>query len=230
MKVRGLVVLLVMGGAVATAPAKNKKDAQVPQLLCQAHNVLVQTVSGDPQGPGVAPGDRTAAGVLIAELQDWKRYTVVTDPQQADLVWVVRAGRAVAPGAGNSSLGSNSGAANQDASGMGANPNGPGLNRGAQGGLNGPGGPGAQGGLSGPGSMSPGDSMNAGANENPSSASGSTDDVLAVFQRPNGGPLSSPLWQKNQRNGLEGPKMPLFEQIRTAVDATCIAHGTPQAE
>ncbi|HTW46618.1 MAG TPA: hypothetical protein VMD92_01650 [Acidobacteriaceae bacterium] len=218
MKIRGLVVLLVMGGAVATAPAKNKKNAHLPQLFCQARSVYVQTVDGDPLRPQVVPEDRAAANALIAQLQGWKRYAVVTEPQQADLVWVVRAGRVAPLGAGNS--GSNSGAANSDPSGMGANPGGPGMSRGGQGGMNGPGGP---------GSMSPSDSMDAGASGNRGaggSAIGSPDDILAIYQRPNGGPLSSPLWQRNQHNGLESPRMPLFEQIRTAVDSTCGAPAT----
>jgi hypothetical protein len=223
MKIGGLVLLLVMSGAVAMAPAKNKKDAQLPQLFCQARYVYVQTVSGDPLRPEVVPEDRAAANALIAQLQGWKRYTVVTEPQQADLVWVVRTGRAATLGAGkNGGMGPNGGAANQDVTGMGANPGGPGMSRGGPGGMNGPGG---QGGLSGPGGMSPGDSMGAGANGN-RDAAGSTvglpDDILAIYQRPNGEPLSSPLWQRNQHNGLESPKMPLFEQIRTAVDAACI--------
>jgi hypothetical protein len=229
MKIRGLVVLLAVSGAVAAAPAKNKKEAPVPQLFCQAHNVYVQTANGDPQGPGVSPADRAAANALIAQLTDWKRYTVVTDPQQADLVWVVRAGRAAAPAAGSSSggTGPNGSTANQDPSGMGANPGGPGANRDGQGGMNGPGAPGGPGGIGGPGTqtgpggMNPGESTGASANGN--RGAGSQDDVLAIFQRPNGGPLSSPLWQRNQQNGLENPKMALFQQIRTAVDAGCAA-------
>jgi hypothetical protein len=220
MKIRGLVVLVLMGAAVATAPAKNKKDAQLPQLFCQARYVYVQTVNGDPLRPDVVPEDRTAANALIAQLQGWKRYQVVTEPQQADLVWVVRTGRAVSLGAGNNGggFGSNGGAANQDPSGTITNPGGPNMSRGGQGGLNGPGG------------MSPGDSMGAGANGNrggAGSALGSPDDILAIYQRPNGEPLTSPLWQKTQHNGLESAKMPLFGQIRTAVDAACATPATP---
>jgi hypothetical protein len=229
MKIRGLVVLLAMAGAVATAPAKNKKDAQVPKLFCQAQYVYVQTVNGDPLRPEVVPEDRAAANALIAELQNWKRYVVVTQPQKADLIWVVRTGRAATLGAQNTGgPGANGGTMNQDASGMGANPGGPGTNRGGQGGMNG--GPGGQGGLSGAGGMSPGDSMGAGASGNrgaAGSSAGTTDDILAVYQRPNGEPLSSPLWQRNQHNGLASPKMPLFVQIRTAVDASCPASAVP---
>lgn len=227
MKIRGLVMLLVMGGAVATAPAKNKKDAQLPQLFCQARYVYVQTVNGDPLRPDVVPEDRAAANALIAQLQGWKRYVVVTEPQRADLVWVVRTGRAATAGAGSSGGGMdpNGSAANQDPTSMGANPGGPGTNRG--GGMNGPGG---QGGLSGLGGMSPGDSVGGSTNNNRGAAGstiGSPDDILAIYQRPSGEPLSSPLWQRNQRNGLESPKMPLFEQIRTAVESACVAPATP---
>jgi hypothetical protein len=212
MRIRGLVVLVLMGGAVATAPAKNKKDTPLPQLFCQAHSVYVQTVNGDPLRPEAVPEDRTAANALIAQLQSWKRYQVVTEPQQADLVWVVRTGRVVTLGAAN-----NGGVA-QDPSGMIANPGGPNMSRGGQGGLSGQGG------------MSPGDSMSAGAGGNRGNA-GSTaespDDILAIYQRPNGEPLTSPLWQKTQHNGLQSPKMPLFEQIRTAVDAGCVSPAAP---
>lgn len=224
MKIRGLVLVLVLGGAVAAAPAKNKKDAQLPQLFCQAQHVYVQTASGDPQRPEVVPEDRAAANALVAQLQSWKRYVVVTDPQQADLVWVVRTGRATPGGGGG--MGPNGGGANQDPSGMGSNPGGPGASRGGQGGINGPG---SQGGLGNAGGVNPADGMGAGANGNRAAGSsmGAPDDVLAIFQRPNGGPLSSPLWQRNEHNGLEAPKMPLFQQIRNAVDASCVSPATP---
>ena len=228
MKIRGLMVLLVLGGAVAAAPAKNKKDA-VPPAFCQAKSVYIQTANGDPQGPGVSGDDRAAASALIAQLQDWKRYTVVTQPQQADLIWVVRSGRGLAHGAGNSgggdSYGSNTA---QDASGIGGTPTGPGTNRAGQGGMNEPGGPGGISGSGGPGGMNgpggQGDSMGPGERGNrggPPTVS-VPDDVLAIFQRPDdGNPLSSPLWQRNQQSGLDMPKMQLFQQIRSAVEATC---------
>lgn len=235
MKIRGLMVLLVMSGAVATAPAKNKKDA-VPPMFCQAKSIFVQTASGDPQGLGVAAEDRDAANALTAQLQDWKRYTVVTQPQQADLIWVVRSGRALAHRAGNNggNLGAN-GTTTQDASGIGGTPTGPGANRGGQGGMNGAGGqggvngPGGQGGMNGPGGQ--GDSMGPGERGNRGGGAPNVnvpDDVLAIFQRPEGGgPLSSPLWQRNQASGLDAPKMQLFLQIRSAVEATCGAAAAP---
>ena len=212
MRFRGLVVLAMMGGAVLCADAKNKKDA-VPQLFCQAQYVWVQTVNGDPLNPNVVPEDRTAANALIAQLQGWKRYVVVKDPQQADLVWVVRTGRAATLGTGNND------GANQDPSGIGSNPSG--RDSGGPGGT----GRGGPGGLSGPGGMSPGNEMGASGNNGRAAGNstvGSADDILAIYQRPNGEPLSSPLWQKTERNGLEG-KMPLFDQIRGAVDAACVS-------
>lgn len=227
MKIRGLVVLLAMGGAVVTAPAKNKKDA-VPPVFCQAKRVFVQTAGGDSQGPGAGAEDRAAASALIARLQDWKRYTVVTQPEQADLIWVVRSGRALARGAGNNGMGSSGAGPAQDASGIGGAPGGPGANRGGQGGMNAPGGQGGmngeggQSGASGPGgqsdSMGPGERGNRGGAPNVSVP----DDVLAIFQRPEGGgPLTAPLWQRNQQSGLVAPKMQLFQQIRSAVETTC---------
>ncbi|HTV14074.1 MAG TPA: hypothetical protein VME68_05120 [Acidobacteriaceae bacterium] len=233
MKIRGLVVLLVMGGAVATAPAKNKKEA-VPPSFCQAKSVYVQTSSGDPQGPGATAEDRADANALIAQLQNWKRYTVVMQPQQADLIWVVRSGRGLAHGAGNNGMGPNGGSTTQDASGIGGTPSGPGTSRSGQGGMSGAGGQGGmngsggQEGVNGPGGQ--GDSMEPGGRGNRGGAPNISvpDDVLAIFQLPaGGGPLSSPLWQRNQQGGLDMPKMQLFEQIRSAVEATCGASPAP---
>jgi hypothetical protein len=226
MRFRGLVVLAMAGGAVLSAGAKNKKDAQIPQLFCQAQYVWVQTVNGDPLNPNVVPEDRTAANALIAQLQGWKRYVVVKDPQQADLVWVVRTGRAATLGGGNH--GGGPGAANQDPSGMDSNPSGMGSGGPGGGGM----GRGGPGGLSGPGGMSPGNEIGASGNNGQSAGNstvGSPDDILAIYQRPNGEPLSSPLWQKTERNGLEG-KMPLFDQIRGAVDASCVSQPATPAQ
>jgi hypothetical protein len=210
---RGLVLLVVAGGMVISAHARNKKNEVAPQF-CQAHAVYVQTVNGDPLGPNVAPADRTAANALIAQLGDWKRYEVVKDPSQADLIFVVKAGRSSTPGAnagGNPAGGGgrqnpNAGM-NQDASGMSATPGG----AGGQG----------RGGMSSSMGGVP-DEMSAAANNGANAAQGPPDDILAIYQKPNGGPLASPLWQRTQKGGLQAPKVTLFDQVKTAVDATCV--------
>jgi hypothetical protein len=80
--------------------------------------------------------------------------------------------------------------------------------------------------------MSPGNEIGASGNNGQpagNSTVGSPDDILAIYQRPNGEPLSSPLWQKTERNGLEG-KMPLFDQIRGSVDASCVSQPATPAQ
>jgi hypothetical protein len=211
MRIRGMFVLALAGGVAVSAHAKNKKDA--PQQFCQAHSVYVQTVNGDPLGPNVAPDDRSAANALIGELGDWKRYEVVKDPSQADLIFVVKAGRS---SAANNTPGGNPGGggrqnpnagANQDSSGMSPTPGG----AGGQG----------RGGISSSMGGVP-DEMSAAANNSHGATPGSQDDILAIYQKPNGGPLTSPLWQRTQKGGLQAPKGTLFEQVKTAVDASCV--------
>jgi hypothetical protein len=214
MRITGMFLLVLMGGMAVTAHAKNKKDA-VPRLFCQARYAYVQTVNGDPLSPNVVPEDRTAANALIAQIGDWKRYVVVKDPSQADLVFVVRTGRVATLGSNN---GGNSGGGrqnpnagmNQDPSGMSATPNGAGGQ--GRGGMSG-----SMGGVD--------DELSAASNNNRNGSNaslGSPNDILAIYQRPNGEPLTSPLWQRTEKNGLQAPKGTLFEQVKTAVDATCV--------
>jgi hypothetical protein len=216
MRITGVFLVVLMGGMAISAHAKNKKN-EVPQQFCQAHYVYVQTVNGDPLSPNVTPEDRAAANALIAQIGDWKRYEVVKDPSQADLVFVVRAARTGAAG-GNASgnPGGNGGGGrqnpnagmNQDASGMSATPNG----AGGQG----------RGGMSSSMGGVPDEMSAASNNTRPNASQGPPNDILAIYQKPNGGPLTSPLWQRTEKNGLEAPKGTLFEQVKTAVDATCV--------
>ncbi|MGC2620128.1 MAG: hypothetical protein WA414_13875 [Acidobacteriaceae bacterium] len=223
MRIPGVVALIVLGGMAVGAHAKNKKNEAPPQF-CQAKSVFVQTVNGDPQGPQVSPADRAAANALIADLGDWKRYEVVKDPSQADLIFVVKAGRSTAeggnpggnPGGGGGRPNPNAGMS-QDGSGMSPTPGG-----GGQGGQ-------VRGGMSNSVGGVP-DEMSAASNGDPNGTNGShgpANDILAIYQRPDGGPLTSPLWQRSQKGGLEAPKNALFEQVKTAVEASC--GSTPAA-
>jgi hypothetical protein len=230
----GVVVLLLVGGLAVPVYAKKKKDAPLPQLFCQAQFAYVQTVDGDVMNPNILPEDRDAANALYERLQDWKRYTLVMNRRDADLVFVVRTGR-VASGMSNNpypTQGPNvPGADPQARVPIGGNP-GRGQNPGSgpyPGGQGGPGGgPGSGGpGMGGPGmgpdangqygtGMSPVDTRGMGGEVGP------PNDLLAIYMKPGEESLHAPLWQHSEKDGLQGP-MPLFQKIRDAVDTACVA-------
>jgi hypothetical protein len=78
------------------------------------------------------------------------------------------------------------------------------------------------------------DEMSAASNSEPNGSNGSqgsVNDILAIYQRPSGEALKSPLWQRTEKDGLQGPKNALFEQVKTAVDASCrSAPAAPPAQ
>lgn len=78
---------------VATATAKPRKPP-VPPAFQDAHNVYVESADGDPSKPGVSTADRLAVAQVQLFLREWNRYTLVTQRQKADLIIVVRKGRA----------------------------------------------------------------------------------------------------------------------------------------
>jgi hypothetical protein len=233
MRKSGMVALVVMGGVALTACAKKKKD-ELPQLFCQAQFVYVQTYEGE-LGPAVAedyPHDYDEAQALEQRLQDWRRYTLTMNRNEADLVFVVRAGRvangvnnnpypmpvpnvpgsdpqAQVPITGNPGRVGVGGPAGQGGPGMG----GPGA--GGPGG-GGPGtGPGADGQV-GPG-MGPGMGRGMGGDVGP------PNDWLAVYMKPGDQSeetLHAPIWEHSERDGLQGP-MPLFQKIKDAVESQC---------
>lgn len=209
----GLSVLLMAGAMAGSACAKSKKDAPLPQFFCQAQSVYVTTVDGGPANPNILPEDRTAAVGLFDNLQDWRHYTLVNERHQADLVWVVRTGRVVSGvggtnaggvGSGDSSVrvpigagqGRSPGAAGQSGGGMGQDP----------GGMDGPPGMGGSQG---------------GSHGGMGGELGPPDDLLWIYMK-NGEGRDTLIWKRSMDDGLRG-SMPLFQQIRAAVEAACKA-------
>lgn len=206
------MLLFVVATCVAgsTAWAKSPKDSEVSRILCPARYVYVATIDGDVFNPRVLPEDRDAVARIEEKLRDWKRYIEVYQPQESDLVLIVRTGR----------LGTLQGAA------------------GTRMGRVGPGNPGAGGpiapGTSGtpdPTDASQGpDNTNSGANSPYGSSGpwvgaggevGPPNDLLAVYTKPGNIDRQAPMWQKTQKDGLDGPKVPLFEQFHQAIDSSC---------
>jgi hypothetical protein len=202
-----LMLALVMGGVVGTAPAKTKKEAPLSQLFCHAQYIYVQTYEGDPLNPEVAWEDRDAATAVQQWLERWGRYTLVYQPQQADLVWVVwkeRKGGNRLPGQpmGVPPVGE----PQTTDPGTGRSPTGrpgqpPGQNNPA--GSGGPDGVGTSNGGPGVGVVWP------------------VHDQLAVYMPQNDESLDAPIWKKSEKDGLSELDMPLFGKIADAVDDAC---------
>lgn len=93
-----VVVLLVLPSAVLLH-AKNKKTS-VPAVFGQAQYVYVEAVDGKEFDPNLNPDDRIAIADVRDGLENWKRYIVTTSRDEAELVIVVRKGRAAGANVG----------------------------------------------------------------------------------------------------------------------------------
>ncbi|HEX4311197.1 MAG TPA: hypothetical protein VHZ25_14285 [Acidobacteriaceae bacterium] len=205
------VVLLVLGGAVGTAPAKAKKDPPLSQLFCHARFVYVETAEGDVLNPNVMNDDRDAAADLQQQLEDWKRYTLVVRRSEADLVFVVRTGRLAEAGVtARTSRDPNPGISGRVGGGPGGADQGPGAGGTPNAGTN---------------SQDPADSAGAGGRNGGVGVGGEIgdpNDTLWVYQGLGDGPaLHTWLWRRSESGGLQNP-MPLFQQVRRAVDTACV--------
>jgi hypothetical protein len=92
MKLRNLLVfLLLVSPAFLPLRAKSKKPT-VPAVFGSARTAYVESVNGQQFDRDLDAEDREA----IADLQDalgaWKRYRLVTQREEADIVFVVRKG------------------------------------------------------------------------------------------------------------------------------------------
>ncbi len=88
-----ITLLLVVVPALISLQAKTKKPYKLPALFNQAQYVWVEAVDGQEFNPRLLPEDRQAIGDVYQALYNWKRYVVVTQRDQADLIFVVRIGR-----------------------------------------------------------------------------------------------------------------------------------------
>lgn len=210
MKPSRIVVLLVAAGVTSSAWAKSPKNSEVPKLVCPAQFVYVETMDGDIIRPEVIQEDRDAVIRVQDKLQDWGRYTLVYDRSSSDIVFVVRTGRVA-----TAKLGAGVGLGRPDEDGgrvaVGRTPAGqtPDASE------------------SGDPQTEPGGNPNGGPNmadarwTRVGGEVGPPNDLLAVYQKPGDINAQAPLWEKSQKDGLDGPKVPLFEQIRSAVDKSC---------
>lgn len=199
------MLLLVAVTCVASSPAwaKSPKNSEVSQILCPARYVYVATMDGDVLRPEVLPEDRDAVTRVEDKLRDWKRYIEVYKPQESDIVLIVRTGRlATAKG----SVGIRGGRRWP----LAANPATRDPADASQGPDNQP-----------PGSNPPYGGMGNGTSVGAGGELGPPNDLLAVYTKPGDINRQTPMWEKTEKNGLDGPKVPLFGLFRAAIDKTC---------
>lgn len=180
---------MVLGATVLCAQHKPKKNAEITNVFLQARYVYVETYRGeDITQPDIYPEDRQAIADVSEKVRNWKRYILVLEPGQADLIFQVRKGREVSTG-GRVGVG------------------------------------GGQGPLGGPGQRQPGQGPGAGPGSGPGFGSGigvgtevgPSDDILEVFS-PNPSGHLTPLWNREMKDGLDGPGVLLVQQLQDAVE------------
>ncbi len=105
MKPHKAVALLLVFPAALLLHAKDKKQPGVPAVFGQARYIYVEAVDGQEFDRNLYPEDRMAIADVRDALEKWKRYTLTTEREQADLVIVVRKGREASADAGVSAGG-----------------------------------------------------------------------------------------------------------------------------
>lgn len=105
MKPHKAITLLLVFPAALLVQAKNKKQPVVPAVFGQATYVYVEATDGREFDPNLYPEDREAIADVRDALTDWHRYVLTTEREHADLVIVVRKGRAVSEDVGVSPRG-----------------------------------------------------------------------------------------------------------------------------
>jgi hypothetical protein len=191
---QGMALLLLALAAFDSAQIKAKKHSDVSAVFANAKYVYVEAQAGDVMRPGLYPEDRQAIADVQDGLQDWNRYTLATSRKQADLVFIVRKGRA---------------AGVQTQVGVPAAPR----PQGSQG-------PPTQ--SRQPGQTPDDEGVGAGAEVGPS------DDMLQVYTTNPDGKLIGPIWNREMRDGLDGPQVMLLRQLRVAVEKTYPGQPAPK--
>jgi|tagenome__1003787_1003787.scaffolds.fasta_scaffold19841677_1 hypothetical protein len=88
-------VSLMAGVLLMAASIWAKEKTALPALITNATYVFVTTYDGDLVNPEVTPEDRHAVDDIQNALEKWGRYKLVYKLQEADLILVVRTGRAL---------------------------------------------------------------------------------------------------------------------------------------
>ena len=190
MKAFGVLALVLLSTLALGQKQKNKKT--VPAVFNQARYVWVESTDGDIYNPNLLPADRHAIIAMQNALERWGRYVLCADRKEAELIFVVRAGRA---GEAKTGVGvGNPGYAPPD------NPN-PKQHQPPD--------------WTSPDSM--GSEVPMGTKVSMGGAVGPPNDLLQVVvgnNRENG----TQVWLRSEKDGLAGPDVRLFQQLKEAVD------------
>lgn len=87
--------LMIAAPLISDAQHKSKKHSDVSAVFEQAHFVYVQAMDGDVMKPSLYPEDRQAISDVQDGIRDWGRYSLAIRREDADLVFMVRVGRAL---------------------------------------------------------------------------------------------------------------------------------------
>jgi hypothetical protein len=209
MKARKRIISFLLAGLSPLALHAKGKKPDVAEAIGKARSVYVEAVEGQQFDRNLDPQERMTIADVQDALQAWKRYRLVTQREDADIVIVVRRGHW---------MDSEPGMTPMENPNRGTDPNNmPGSlpNRGMD--------PNAS---SMPGMQRPGGPVNS-----PGMQTGATEDVFEVCQVNVNGKLTRPLWSRTMENGLREPRLFLFQQFRDAVDkAYPIQPAAPQTK
>jgi hypothetical protein len=210
---RMAIALLV--AALAAGPLARAKDKKpsVPAAFGQEHTVYVESRGGQQFDRNLDPEDRETIADMQDLLKAWGRYKLVTQREDADLVFVVRKGQ---------TANSEGGLSPNDNPNRGIGPNGSpsgGMNRGMD-----------TNAAQVPGQQPMNTPMAASGAETGSGMDGfAAQDVLEVCQVNANGRLTRPLWTRSLAGGLSGPHVMLFQQLRVEVEKAYPAQPADQA-
>lgn len=89
--------LAVVTLALLLSAFAGKKKTPVPAVITHARYVCILPLSADTHinyfSPNLTPQDRRVLYAVDSEVRRWKRYIVVIDPKDADIILAARAGR-----------------------------------------------------------------------------------------------------------------------------------------
>jgi hypothetical protein len=90
---RRTLLPLVLMFAASALWAKGK--VEIPDVILNSTYVMVTTYDGDLFNPDLIPEDRQAVADVQQAIEQWGRYKLVYSAREADMILVVRTGRAL---------------------------------------------------------------------------------------------------------------------------------------
>jgi hypothetical protein len=89
----GLSLVVILASALEAKKRDKDATAGFPRVFLNARFVYVTSFTGGQFNTSTYPEDRAAIKTVEEALEKWGRYSLVYKPEQADLIFHVRAGR-----------------------------------------------------------------------------------------------------------------------------------------